>query len=76
VIYVACVDRIVRYVGSTTRGIEVRIREHVRDREKAGWDELWLVSLQHNVSRRGVLLAEEKVGKLLKPDQNRRPPGR
>ncbi len=76
VIYVACVDRTARYVGSTTRGVEVRLREHVRDRERAEWEELWLIALQHDVSRYGVLLAEEKVGRLLKPDQNSRPPGR
>jgi hypothetical protein len=76
VIYVACVDREASYVGSTTRGVEVRIHEHVRDPERARWEELWLIPLLDDASRYGVLLAEEKVGRLLRPDQNRRPPGR
>jgi hypothetical protein len=76
VIYVACVERTVRYVGSTTRGVQVRVQEHVRDRARASWEDLWVISLVEDLSPYGVLLAEEKVGCLLDPDENRRPPGR
>jgi hypothetical protein len=75
-VYVACTDEIVRYVGSTTRTVAARVREHVRLRERAAWEELWVIALVDTVSPYGVLLAEERVGKLLRPDDNRRPPGR
>jgi hypothetical protein len=35
-----------------------------------------LITLVEGTSRYGVLLAEERVGKLLDPDENCRPPGR
>ncbi len=75
-IYIACTEEIVRYVGSTTRGVQARVREHVRCRERARWEALWVIPLVDTVSRYGVLLAEERVGKLLEPHDNRRPPGR
>jgi hypothetical protein len=75
VIYIACVERTVRYVGSTTRGVELRVREHVRRPDRARWEDLWVILLAENASRYGVRLAEEKVGRLLDPDENIRPPG-
>lgn len=75
-VYVACVQDVVRYVGSTTRTVATRVREHVRLRDRAAWEELWVISLLDGVSPYGVVLAEERVGKLLQPDDNRRPPGR
>jgi hypothetical protein len=76
VIYVACVDRHARYVGSTGRGVRIRLLEHVRDRGRAVWEDVWVISLHDVVSDYGILLAEERVGRLLRPDENRRPPGR
>lgn len=76
VIYIASVNRSARYVGSTTRGVGTRVREHVRQRGRNIWEELWLITLVEGTSRYGVLLAEERVGKLLDPDENCRPPGR
>jgi hypothetical protein len=76
VIYVACVNQSVRYVGSTTRGISCRLREHVQQRSRARPEELWVILLTEATSPYGVLLAEERVGKLLDPDENTRPPGR
>jgi hypothetical protein len=75
-IYIACTEQIVRYVGSTTRSVQARVREHVRLRERARWEELWVITLVDAISPYGVRLAEERVGKLLDPDDNRRPPGR
>jgi hypothetical protein len=75
-IYVVCVNGTVRYVGSTTRGVGARLREHVRQRSSARWEELWVIPLAESTTRYGVLLAEERVGRILNPDENRRPPGR
>jgi len=76
VIYIACISQKVCYVGSSTRGARVRLREHVRERAPAHWEEVWVMSLLVTTSSYGVLLAEERVGRLLNPDDDIRPPGR
>jgi hypothetical protein len=76
IVYIGCIDRTVRYVGSSTRGTRIRLREHVRDRDRARWEELWVISLADDISHYGVLLAEERVGRLLLPTDNQRPPAR
>lgn len=75
-IYIACCSGIVRYVGSATRGVGSRVREHVRRSSRARWEELWVIALDEQTTRYGVLLAEERVGNLLEPEENERPPGR
>jgi hypothetical protein len=52
------------------------VREHVRRRDRALWEALWVIPLVEHATGYGVLLAEERVGKLLDPDENERPPGR
>jgi hypothetical protein len=76
VIYIACISRKVCYVGSSTRGARVRLREHVRERARARWEEVWVIPLLATTTSYAVLLAEERVGRLLDPDDNIRPPGR
>jgi hypothetical protein len=76
VIYIACVSQKVCYVGSSTRGASVRLREHVRKRARARWEEVWVIPLLPTTTSYGVLLAEERVGLMLDPDDNIRPPGR
>jgi hypothetical protein len=75
-VYIACIDMAVRYVGSTTRGVAARLTEHVKLRERAAWEELWVIGLQEELSQYQVNLAEERVGKLILPPENIRPPGR
>jgi len=75
-VYVAGVDGAARYVGSTTRGVAARVREHVRDRTRAGWEELWVIPLREGLSTTRVRLAEERVGAIVQPTENVRRPGR
>lgn len=75
-VYIACMESTAHYVGSTTRGAAIRVREHVRDRTRAAWEELWVVPLRDDVSKYGVSLAEERVGTIVKPVENLRRPGR
>jgi len=42
----------------------------------ASWEEIWVIPLAGSMTPYGVLLAEERVGRLLKPDENKRKPGR
>jgi hypothetical protein len=75
-VYIASVDGAARYVGSTTRGVTVRLREHVRDRTRAAWEELWVIPLRDDLAISRVLLAEERVGTVVEPTENVRRPGR
>ena len=75
-VYAACSNEEMRYVGSTTRGVAARLAEHVKSPERAGWDELWVIGLRDGLSPYQVHLAEERVGRVLKPSENLRPPGR
>jgi len=75
-VYIACAEGQTRYVGSTTRGVGCRLAEHVRQSIRASWEEMWIIGIDPQVSRYGVLLAEERVGFLLKPSENVRPAGR
>ena len=76
VVYVAGVDGAALYVGSTTRGVTARVREHVRHRTRAGWEELWVIPLREGLTTARVLLAEERVGAIVRPTENLRRPGR
>ena len=75
-VYVACAGAEALYVGSTTRGVAARLREHVRLRTRAQWECLWVITLVDSVSRYQVLLSEERVGTLISPIENLRPPGK
>jgi hypothetical protein len=75
-VYVACAGGEARYVGSTTRGVATRLAEHVKVPSRAGWEELWVIGLLDGLSRYQVQLAEERVGKLVRPLENLRPAGR
>jgi hypothetical protein len=75
-VYIACAGSEVRYVGSTARGVKTRIREHVRTRRRAKWEDLWVIGLKDEISLYGVHVAEERVGRLVLAVENVRPPGR
>jgi hypothetical protein len=75
-VYVACAGTNALYVGSTTRGVAARLREHVRSRTRARWEDLWVISLIDHISPFQVLLSEERVGTLISPTENLRFPGR
>jgi hypothetical protein len=75
-VYVACAGANALYVGSTTRGVAARLREHVRSRPRARWEDLWVIGLVDDVSPFQVLLSEERVGTLISPAENLRPPGK
>jgi len=75
-VYAACSNKEMRYVGSTTRGVATRLAEHFRSPERADWDELWVIGLRDGISPYEVRLAEERVGRVLKPSENLRLPGR
>lgn len=75
-VYIAGVERKAHYVGSTTRGVHTRLREHVKHRARALWEELWVIPLRDDLSRYRVLLAEERVGAVINPIENLRRPGR
>jgi hypothetical protein len=75
-VYAACGEGETCYVGSTTRGVATRLAEHLRAAHRSGWEELWVVGLRNGLSPYQVRLAEERVGRVLKPCENLRPPGR
>lgn len=75
-VYVACAGGEDRYVGSTTRGVAVRMAEHVKVPRRAEWEELWVIGLLDGLSPYQVRLAEERVGRLVKPLDNLRLAGR
>jgi hypothetical protein len=75
-VYIAGVDSAARYVGSTTRGVTARVREHVRNRTRAAWEELWVIPLRDDLATSCVRLAEERVGAIVEPTGNLRRPGR
>ena len=75
-IYIACNrDGEVVYVGSSIRTARRRLREHVRDRHRGGtWDSVWVIPLRDDLRESRVRIAEGRVGRLLKPTENKRLP--
>ncbi len=75
-IYIACdTDGAVRYVGSSIRSVRRRLTEHLGERERAGaWKSLWVLPLDEALPEPLVRLCEARVGRLLRPTENRRLP--
>jgi hypothetical protein len=67
------------YVGSVAReslhSLRRRVEEHLRDQHKATtWAEVWVLPLHDRLSVETVRWAEGRVGRFLKPTDNRRLP--
>jgi hypothetical protein len=65
----------VRYVGKSERSASVRLREHARDPDRAAaWGSIWVIPLRDDLTRRQVEIAEGRIGRYLRPTDNRRLP--
>lgn len=73
-VYVVC-DRTgkVRYVGSTAgRPARARLTEHLGDVERTReWHEAWIIPLRAKTPETVVRLIEGRVGRFLRPSDNR-----
>jgi hypothetical protein len=71
-IYIVCdYTGAVAYVGSTCRGVALRLSEHMAHDKSRGWSEVWTIPLLDTTPPKRVRHVEGLIGRYLTPTSSR-----